>query len=180
MPELWVLGSSFASAEYAAELGFAFCFAHFINPEPAERALQLYRERFQPSPILDAPRVSIGVSATVAETDEEAERLSWSRWAWRMMAQRGERGGIPSPEEAMAFPFTEPERDYIAYARSRSIFGSPHAVRDRLDELGLTCGVDEFVVVTITYDFASRLRSYELLAGVYELQRRPDVTMPEL
>jgi luciferase family oxidoreductase group 1 len=177
MPELWVLGSSFASAEYAAELGFAFCFAHFINPEPAERALKLYRERFQPSPFLEAPRAGASLSVTVADTDDEAERLSWSRWAWRMMAQRGERGGIPSPEEAMAFPFTEPERDYLAYARSRSIFGTPHAVKERLDELSVVFGVDEFVLVTITYDFAARVRSYELLADAYGLERRAGAPM---
>jgi len=31
LPDLWLLGSSAASAEYAAELGWSFCYAHFIN-----------------------------------------------------------------------------------------------------------------------------------------------------
>jgi luciferase family oxidoreductase group 1 len=164
VPELWLLGSSGVSADYAAELGWSFCFAHFINPEGGEAVVRKYRERFEPSPILDGPRASIGVSVTCADDDDEAERLSWSRWCWRIAANHGNRGGILSPEEAMAFPYTEAERDYIAYMRANSIWGSPARVRDRLEELGAAYGVDEFVIVTITHDFAARKRSYELLA----------------
>lgn len=174
MPELWVLGSSGTSAIYAAELGWSFCFAHFIQPDGGERAMANYRGRFERSPLLAAPRGAIGVSATVAETDEEAEYLSWSRWGWRLMNQRGStRHGIPTPEEAMAFDYTPAERDYLEYAKSRSIFGSPHRVADRLAQLGEAFGVDEFVVVTITHDFAARVRSYELLARAFGIASRP-------
>ena len=169
MPELWTLGSSGASAQYAAELGWAFCFAHFINPDGGERAMQLYRDRFQASPFLAEPRGSIGLSVTVADTHEEAEHISWSRWGWRIMAQKGQRSGIPSPEEAMAFDYTPAEIDYLAYARSRSIFGNPHEVRERVEEIAAEYGVEEVVVVTITHDFKARLRSYELLAEVFEV-----------
>jgi luciferase family oxidoreductase group 1 len=171
VPELWVLGSSGTSAIYAAELGWSFCFAHFIQPDGGERAMANYRERFEASPFLAEPKGSIGVSVTVAETDEEAEYLSWSRWGWRLMNQRGiNREGIPSPEEAMAFDYTEAERDYLEYAKGRSIYGSPARVADRLAQLGEAYGVDEFVAVTITYDFAARVRSYELLAKAFGIE----------
>jgi luciferase family oxidoreductase group 1 len=170
VPELWVLGSSTTSATYAAELGWSFCFAHFIQQERGELAMRYYREQFEPSPVFEAPRASIAVSATVAETDEEAEYLSWSRWGWRLMNQRGAGlAGIPSPEEAMAYSYTAPERDYLEFAKSRSIYGSPARVADRLAQLGEAYGVDEFVVVTVVHDFAKRVRSYELLAGAFGL-----------
>ncbi len=169
MPELWLLGSSPASAEYAAELGWSFCWAHFINPDGGEKVIGDYRERFQPSPLLQEPRAMVAVSATVAETDEEAELLSWSRWAWRLRSQQGRGGGIPSPEEARALEYSEPELDYIAYARRRSIYGSPGHVRDRIEEVAAEFGVDEVMVVTITYDFGARKRSYELLAREFEI-----------
>jgi hypothetical protein len=38
--------------------------------------------------------------------------------------------------------------------------------------MGAACGVDEFVVLTITHDFTARLRSYELLAQAFGLTRR--------
>jgi luciferase family oxidoreductase group 1 len=173
VPELWVLGSSAVSAIYAAELGWSFCFAHFIQQDGGERAMAQYRQNFEPSPFLPAPRGSIGVSATVAETDEEAEYLSWSRWGWRLMNQRGlNQRGIPSPEDAMAFDYTAPERDYLEFARSRSIYGTPARVADRLAQLGEAHGVEEFVVVTITHSHSARIRSYELLASAFGIEPR--------
>lgn len=164
MPELWVLGSTKAGARYAAELGWAFCFAHFISTEGPEDIISYYKQHFQPSPFLAEPKSAIGVSVTCAETDEEAEHLSWSRWGARVAARSNRGAGIPSPEEAKAFAYTEPELDYIAYLRQQWIHGSPAHVRDRLESLGTTYGTNEFVVVTITYEFEARKRSYELLA----------------
>ncbi len=87
------------------------------------------------------------------------------------MGQRGQRGeGIPTPEEAMAFDYTAPERDYLEFAKSRSIYGTPGRVADRLLEIGEAFGIDEFIVVTITHDFRARLRSYELLANAFGIE----------
>ena len=70
-PELWLLGSSGESAAFAAALGCAFSFAHFINPQPgvAAAVLQGYRENFQPSKALPAPRASLAVRALCADTE---------------------------------------------------------------------------------------------------------------
>ncbi len=176
LPELWLLGSTRASAQYAAELGWAFCFAHFISTEGPESVIREYEAAFKPSPFLAEPRSALGVAVTCAETDEEAEYLSWSRWGARVVARaRGGQGaGIPSPEEAMACDYTEPELDYIAYLRQAWIHGSPGTVRGRLEELAQTYGADEFVIVTITYDFAARKRSYELLAAGFGLATPSD------
>lgn len=170
MPELWLLGSTTAGAEYAARLGWAFSFAHFISPEGGEDVVRDYRRAFCPSPSLGAPRASLGVSVTCAETEAEAERLSWSRWCWRVMTNHGLRGGIPSPEEAMSFPYLASDRAYLEYVRERSIYGDPAQVRDKLLALGRRYDVEEFVVVTITYDFEARVRSYELLAEAFGLK----------
>ncbi len=167
-PELWVLGSSSASAQYAAELGWSFCFAHFINPHSGLEAMRLYREHFQPSPFLAEPRASLALSVTCADTTAEAERLSWSRWAWRIEGQRA-RGGIPSPEEAMAFDYTAAERDYIEFSKANALYGDPATVRAPLEALAAQYGVDEVMTVTITYDFAARVHSYELLAKEFGL-----------
>lgn len=162
-PEMWLLGSSGASALYAAELGLSFCFAQFITPDGGEQVIRQYRKRFEPSPAYDTARAAIGVSVTCADTDEEAEDLSWSRWNWRIAQGRGGQG-IPTVAEAKAYDYTEPELDYIAHMRHRSIYGSPGTVRGRLEEMAEQYDVDEFVIVTITYDFEARKRSYELLA----------------
>lgn len=171
MPELWLLGSSRASARYAAELGWAFCFAHFISQEGPDTVLREYEASFEPSPFLAKPRTAIGVAATCAETDEQAEYLSWSRWGSRVVTRaRGQQGaGVITPEEAMAIDYTEPELDYLAYLRQTYIHGSPGTVRGRLEDLAAEYGTSEVVLVTITYDFEARKESYRLLAREFGL-----------
>ncbi len=171
MPDLWLLGSSDASAQYAAELGWSFCFAHFINQHGGPEAVRVYRERFEPSPFLGEPRLSLAISATVAETTEEAERLSWSRWVWRLAGGRGPFRGIPTPEDAQAFPLSEPEREYIEFAKANSIYGDPARVKAKIEAMAEEFGAEDVVVVTITHDFAARVRSYELLAAAFGLRR---------
>lgn len=169
-PELWMLGSTGASALYAAELGWAFCFAQFISPAGGEDIVRAYRQRFKPSGLYAQPRAALGVSVMCAETHEEAERLSWTRWVWRILASHGVSGGVVTPEEAQGIQLTPAEREYIEYEKGLSVFGTPEECRQKLVEMGERYDVDEFVVVTIAHDFAARVRSYELLAEAFGLQ----------
>lgn len=165
VPTVWCLGSSLESAAIAAELGLPYCFAQFINQEAGERAMALYRSRFRPSRWADAPRGSVAVSAVCAPTEEEANRLSWSRYCWRF--RRGT--GVPSVETALAFEYSEPELAYIEYSRPRSAIGDPQQVKARLERIAADFEVDDVVLLTITYDFADRLRSYDLIAEAFGL-----------
>ena len=45
-------------------------------------------------------------------------------------------------------------------------------MRAGLEELAAEYGVDELLIVTITHDYAHRLRSYELLAEAFALTPR--------
>src|SRR5580704_8616236 len=76
-PEIWLLGSSDFSAQLAAQRGLRFAFAHHIQPEPAVRALRMYRDFFRASAALAKPEVLIGMSVLVADTEKRAlERAS--------------------------------------------------------------------------------------------------------
>ncbi|MEI9991377.1 MAG: LLM class flavin-dependent oxidoreductase [Rhizomicrobium sp.] len=168
-PELWMLGSGIHGAVYAAELGLPFSHAHFISSEGSEDAVNEYRARFKPSPACPSPRVSLGVAALVAETEEDATRLSASRNLWVVRLLSGRPIPFPSPEEALAQPLTPQEEKLLESVAKRSVVGTKDQVREKLTALATAHGAEELVVVTITYDFASRLRSYELLAEAFEL-----------
>jgi len=168
-PELWMLGSGIHGAVYAAELGLPFSHAYFISTDGSEDAVKEYRDRFKPSPACPAPRVSLGVAALVAETEEEANRLAASRNLWVVRLLTGRPIPFPSPEEALAQPLSPREEKLLASVSKRSVVGTKNQVRERLTSLAEAHGAEELVVVTITYDFASRLRSYELLAEVFGL-----------
>ena len=64
---------------------------------------------------------------------------------------------------------TQPERDYVAYSMSKAAVGSPATVKARLGALAAEFGADELVLLTITFDFADRIRSYELVAREFGL-----------
>jgi len=171
-PELWLLGSSDQSAAYAAHFGCAFSFAHFITDQGGPAVMAGYRQLFQPSPWLAQPQASIGVFVLCADSEAEARRLALSRDLWRLQLDRGALGAIPTIAEAEAYPYSREERLRLAVSRQRNVVGAPEQARDRLLALGQLYGVSEFVIVSICYDFAARLRSYELLAEAFGLTPR--------
>ena len=77
---------------------------------------------------------------------------------------------IPTLEEAQAQRYSEHELAYIRSQRARAIIGDPRQVRERLLQLRERFDADELMILTITGDYASRLRSYELLAREFESQ----------
>ena len=163
-PEIWLLGSSDQSAAYAARLGFAFSFAHFINPHGSLAVLHEYRDSFSPSPYLPEPRASLAVRVICAETDEEAQRLSSSFALARLHFHRGRLIPLPTVEEALAYPYDEVERAQMEQVMSGVFIGSPESLKPRLEQMALAHGVDELVVITLIHGAAERRRSYELLA----------------
>jgi luciferase family oxidoreductase group 1 len=172
-PEVWLLGSTDQSAACAAHFGTAFSYAHFINAEGGAEVTRAYTARFRPSASLAAPRASIAVFVVCAEHEADALRLSRSRELFVARLYTGRAGPYPSVDEAERYRYTDRELAIVYHVRQRTVVGAPRQVRDRLLALGAEYGADEFVVVTITHDFKARLRSYELLAEVFELDRRP-------
>jgi luciferase family oxidoreductase group 1 len=167
-PEVWLLGSSDYSASLAAQLGLPFAFAHFISGDAAA-VTRMYRRHFRPSARASEPRVILCVAALAAETPEEAEQLAATIDLWRLRIRRGIDLPVPSRDEALAYPYTEYDRDEIAYNRQRLALGAPSAVRVRVETLAQRHEAHEAMILTITPDYASRTRSYELLADAFAL-----------
>ncbi len=107
---------------------------------------------------------------TVAETEEEARRISASRNLWVLHLLQNRAGAFPTIEEALAYDYSDEEKVMLRAVERRGIVGSPEQVRGRLLQMGAEHGVDDFVVLTITYDQADRVKSYELLAKAFGLR----------
>jgi luciferase family oxidoreductase group 1 len=170
-PELWLLGSSDASAMYAAHFGAAFSFAHFISTEGGPEAMRAYREAFRPSETMAKPSGNVAVFALCADTEAEARRQAKSRDLFLLRLYTGRFGPYPSVEEAENHPYTDRDLAIIHHTRQRTVAGAPEQVRERLLALAAEYGVDELVIVTMTHEFKARLRSYELLAEVFGMHR---------
>ena len=168
-PPIWILGSSHESAILAAHYGLPYNFALFINSSMIPELFELYRSEFRPSPQLDKPTTMLTVNVICAETEAEAQRLAMSRRLVWLRFTRGETGvTIPPVEEAEAYPFSEQEDQFLDQKFHQSAIGDPAQVRQQLEKLATDFGTDELMTVTITYDFAARLRSYELLAQAFQ------------
>jgi luciferase family oxidoreductase group 1 len=165
-PEPWLLGSSPQSAIWAAELGLPYAFADFINRDGASIATD-YQRGFDPGVRLAAPRTAVATWALAAETEEEAWRLTASSRMAMTMLRRGRLIPVPPVEQALRFLASEGEA--VIGGSRRITAGTPEQVRAGIETIAHRYGADEVIVVTITYDHAARLRSYELLAEAFGL-----------
>lgn len=172
LPELWLLGSSRQSAVWAAQLGVGYSFADFINPGGAEIAA-VYRDRFTRGERLPHPRVSVAVWAICAETDEEAQRLASSSRMTMSLLRQGRLIPVPPVEKALRYlEERDAGRPDQRGGGRRAVIGRPEKVRAELEEVAEAYGASEVMVVTITFDHAARLRSYELIAEALGLEPR--------
>jgi len=158
-PQVWLLGSSDFSGALAAQLGLRFAFAHFINARGGEEVTQSYRENFKG----DKPEVIVCTFLICAETDEHAEYLAGSIDLRRLHMALNIDSPVPTAEEAARHEYSPEERQYVMSQRARAVIGGPRKCRRELEEMAARYGADEMMVLTITGDYATRLRSYELL-----------------
>jgi luciferase family oxidoreductase group 1 len=169
-PALWLLGSSDYSAHVAGVLGLPFSFAHHFASANTMPAAMTYRESFRPSEVLDEPYLMLGVAVVCAETDEEAHWLAGSSKLAFVRLRSGRPGLYPTPEEAAAHEFTVYEESLVRAWLASHVVGSSATVHRSLQGLVDRTGADELMVTTMVHDPAARVRSYELLAELADLQ----------
>jgi len=168
-PALWLLSSSGQSGLFAAELGMAFSFAQFINPSGGPAAVRTYRQQFRPSPELATPVANVALFVLCADTEEKAAQLQKAMLIQLLRFDQGVRGPYPTAAETAAYTFSPEEEARLKYHQGRVVAGTPTQLRERLTRIAAAYKVDELSIVSITADFADRLRSYELLAEAFEL-----------
>ena len=168
-PEMWLLGSSDYSGGLAALLGLRFAFAHFITAQGGDAVMHAYKAEFVPSAREPEPRSLLCVFVLCAETDAEAERLAAPIDLRRLHMALGVDAPVPTDAEAAAREYDDRERAYIRSQRARLVLGNPDTVRAKLLRLAADYAADELMILTITGDYRTRRRSYELVAKAFEL-----------
>ena len=171
-PECWILTSSGESAYLAAHFGMALSFAQFINPVGGADAIRAYRDRFRPSPLLSAPKASVGIFAFCSDDPKKVGQIR-AIVDYRLLSfEKGRYDEIPTYDAARAYTYSPSEWQRVLYNRERTVIGGPEEVAERLEHIAAEFGVEEIVISTFTEHAEDRLRSYELLAEVFGLQSR--------
>ncbi len=163
---IWLLGSSMFSAQLAADWGLPFAFASHFAPAYLESAVNLYREKFQPSKTLDYPYVMAAVNIIAADTNKEAIRLFTSVQLMALGIIRRSNGLLQRPVNNMDSIWNSLEKYAVSERLKYSFVGEPLTVKKGLESFLTRIQVDEIMGVSHIYDHAARLRSFEILASL--------------
>ena len=165
---LWMLGSSADSAVLAAQRGLPYNLGLFINPQADSRLIGLYKSRFQPSALQQAPHAILTISVFCADTREQAEalQLTYDLNLFRFFTGQSD-GSSLTPQQALAYTIGPREEAFIASRQTSRAAGTPAQVRDQIAALATQHGADEIMAVTNMYYFEDRKRSFKLLRDAF-------------
>src|ERR1700691_68292 len=159
---LYILGSSLFGAQLAAALGLPYAFASHFAPAALMQALQVYRDKFEPSAQLQRPYAMVGVNVVAAETDAKARRLFTSAQQAFTNLLRGTRGRLRPPIDDIETYWTPPEKARASNMLTYAFVGARETVRAGLEAFIARTGADELMVASAIFDHGARLRSYEI------------------
>lgn len=171
IPEVWLLGSSDYSAKLAAQLGLPFSFADFFGNtgDYGPMVCELYRRNFQPSKYLAEAKVGVGLQVICAPTEEEATFIGSSRSISKVLTAMGlSTDGIISPEEAVNWPLPDEALSYQAESTKSFIQGDPNEVERGIMAAAERYETGELAIVTNCYYFEHRVRSFQMLAAIFQ------------
>lgn len=161
---LWILGSSLFGAQLAARLGLPFVFASHFAPGDLVRAIEIYRERFEPSAQLQVPYVMLGFNLCAANTDQEALYLRSSSLQSFLNLRYGRPGLLPPPIQNFDQSLNHQERAVVSQLSTCSAVGNIDTVKKRMADFIELTKADELMLVCSVFDHQKRLDSFELAA----------------
>ena len=162
----YILGSSTDSAYLAAKKGLPYAFASHFATTHLWNALDIYRKEFKPSKALQEPYTMAGVNIIVADTDEEAQRLSTSLIRMILGIFTGKRDFVPPPTDMTAEYEEILQHPQIHQMLKYSFIGSKATVKTQVKEFIEKTQADELIAVTNIYDGKDRIRSYILFSEI--------------
>lgn len=164
-PDLWMLGTSRKSGNFAAENGLAYSFGQFMSDENGAEIVQQYRQSFQPRKKGQKPYVIMALSVICAETTQKAEEIALSSIVWELQNESMEGNkGVPSVDEAKKILLNLRNQKSIERIKKKMIIGTPDEVKSKILEIQSHVLADEIMIVTITYSSKDKLQSYRLIA----------------
>jgi luciferase family oxidoreductase group 1 len=155
VPDIWLLGSSDYSVRLAAQQGLPYVFAHHFSGDGTAEALQLYRDNFTPSELLDRPQTFLTLNVSVADTAEEAGRLALPQ----LVQMAGLRTGRPltpqlTVEQAEVDDYLHSQAALIERMRTRWVIGDPDSAAEQVAELAARFEVDEVMINPVAGAYA--------------------------
>lgn len=163
---VWILGSSLYGAQLAAHLGLPYAFASHFAPDALDQAVQIYRERFEPSQHLDRPYFMLAANVFAADTDAEGARLATSMQQAFARLRTGMPGKLPAPVDDIEAAIGPDMTRAVNQALRVSAVGSKATIAKTLTQLKDRYQPDEMILASQIHDPAARQHSLRLVAEV--------------
>ena len=165
--EMFLLGTTTASAAQAASLGMPYVFAQFLNSDATTmaEALATYHQCFAATQ-RKPPRAMLALSVVAADTDEEARQYASNITMVRIRLESGRTFSVGSLTAAEEFARQAQENYTVTMQQMHVVHGARDTVHQQLDDIQDRYNVEELILVTAIKDFPTRLHSYELLSNV--------------
>ena len=165
-PQLWMLGSSGGSAELAGQLGMHLALARFISPDHCHPSIfDAYTRAWDNAGHNGPAQRMLAIGAFCADTKEQAELLAGTAVYRKMMTSMGHKNPLLSPEQVQdnyAKLSVSQQAEYDHLLRGYTV-GTADQCNTEIEQLAKQFNTTEIAIVTVTYDFESRLESYRLL-----------------
>jgi luciferase family oxidoreductase group 1 len=166
--QLYILGSSLFGAQVAAHMGLPFAFASHFAPQMLDEALQIYRNLFRPSKMLDRPYAMAAMNVIAADSDEEAAYLATSIQQSFVALRTGNPRQMPPPVEGYLETLPPGAVAALQDVLSCSAIGSPETVNAAIEAFAKRTNADEIVVAASIFDHEKRKRSLAITASAFE------------
>jgi len=166
---IWILGSSLFGAQLAAALGLPYAFASHFAPAALMQAIDVYRDRFQPSEQLKESYLMLGFNVFGADSEERARYHKSSAQQSTLNLRRGRPGPLPPPIEDFEAQLSPPELHVLDEAHVCSATGTAQMLRTELEAFIERTGADELMVSSQIFDHEARLRSFEVAAQAMQV-----------
>src|SRR5690606_7696127 len=139
------------------------CYAHHFGGMDPVQVMDLYRERFEASPVLDEPHAMICTSVLTADSQAEADYLAGPSRLRALEMRSGAPRRLVSPETAAARGFTATELEVLQQLPATKFVGTPDAVVDEVAGLVDATGAAELMLTGNTYGVEPKLATYRAI-----------------
>ncbi|UXR87877.1 LLM class flavin-dependent oxidoreductase [Staphylococcus felis] len=158
---IYILGSSTDSAHVAASEGLPYVFAGHFAPDQMKEALEIYRERFEPSRHLEQPYIIVCLNTIVAETDAIAHHLATTQVQVFANILNGRMRKIQPPVEDLSTILSPRILTMSQQRVAQSLIGSDETVKEKIKNFLIEYGnINEIMAVSYIYDESAQHQSY--------------------
>jgi len=171
IPEQWILGSSAGGSSLIAAMhGMGLVIARFINGNAGPFIAEQYRQKFKPSDQFPEPKVLLAITVLCADTEEKAAQLRKLSDHNLLKFEQGRYEPLGAYDEIADYKFSPEELLRIRNNNGRIVSGTPEQVKQQLTMLAEEFDAEEIIITCMTYSQEDRVRSFSLLANVFNLQ----------